>query len=298
MTNIRKTYHKATVLENISLTLHPGTCFGLIGPNGAGKSTLMKIIVGITQMDDGNVSLHDNSTINWKTKIGYVPQDVCLQDSLTAEQHLKLFGDVYQLERQQLRSQVNKILYEIGLYDLRKEKVHTFSGGMKRRLHIGCALLHDPTIIIMDEPTVGIDPQSRKNIFNLIHRLKENNRTILYSSHQIDEIEKICDDVAFIDDGEIILTDSLENLISTYTSPALYVQWEDDYTPDLLSHFDHVTKENQGWLIQADKEKRLDMVELIIADAKAQNKHIKNLSFTQQSLESIFFSLTGNALRD
>jgi len=298
ISNITKTYKRKTVLDDVSLCLHPGTCFGLIGPNGAGKSTLIKIIVGIIQMEHGNISFHHEKTINQKNKIGYIPQEVCLQETLTAKQNLFFFGKLYGFKKQELKTKIHGMLKEIGLFEQRNDKVHTFSGGMKRRLHIACALLHDPKMIIMDEPTVGIDPQSKKHIFHMIQHLKDNECTILYASHQIDEMEKICDEVAFIDDGEIILTDSVANLLSTYSTPSLYVQWEDDSNFDILDRFDNVTQEKQGWLIQTNDNNRLDVVELIIKEAKKRNIDIKQLAFTQNSLEDIFFSLTGNALRN
>src|SRR5699024_1414524 len=143
--------------------------------------------------------------------IGYVPQEVCLQETITAEQNVLCIGKLYVCKTQELISKIHDILKCIDLFEQRNDKVHRFSGGMKRRLHIACALLHEPEVIIMDEPTVGIEPQSKKHIFNLIQDLKDNECTIFYASHQIDEMEKICDDITFIDSGEVILTDSLEN---------------------------------------------------------------------------------------
>lgn len=295
---IHKTYQQTLVLDDISLALQPGQCFGLIGPNGAGKSTLMKIIVGIIHGDSGSISMHDEATDDWKNHIGYVPQEICLQDTITAEQNLTFFGELYGMERRFLDKRVQEVLHDIGLFERRKDKVGHFSGGMKRRLHIGCALLHEPTIIIMDEPTVGIDPQARQHIFNLIHTLKEKQCTIFYASHQIDEVEEICDEIAFMDKGKIILTDTLKQIIEQHTSPSLYVQWADDALPDMLKEWAHITKENEGWLIQTDTETRLDVVANIIEDAKARDAKIEQLAFTQNSLENIFFSLTGKALRD
>src|SRR5699024_4643292 len=201
-------------------------------------------------------------------------------------------------KKQELKSKIHDMLKGIGLFEQRNDKVRTFSGGMKRRLHIACALLHEPEVIIMDEPTVGIDPQSKKHIFNLIQNLKDNECTLFYCTHQTDGIEKICDDLRFIDRREVILTDSLQNLLSTYSAPSLYVQWEDNTAVEILNRFDNVTKEKQGWLIQTNDNNRLEAVELIIEDAKERNINIKQLAFTQNSLEDIFFSLTGNELRD
>src|SRR5699024_2731469 len=191
----------------------------------------------IIQIDKGTVKFHHDKTINQKEKIGYVPQDVCLQETLTAEQNLLFFVKLYGFKKQGLKSKIHDMLKGIGLFEQRNDKVRNFSGGMTRRLHIACALLHEPEIIIMDEPTVGIDPQSKKHIFNIIQDLKDNECIIFYDSHQIDEMEKNCDDITFIDSGEVILTDSLENLLSTYSTPSLYVQWEDNTAVEILNRF-------------------------------------------------------------
>lgn len=298
ITNVNKTYKKTTALRDVTITLHPGKCFGLIGPNGAGKSTLMKIIVGIIQSDAGSVSLHNKKNTNWKKGIGYVPQEVCLEETVTAEENLAFFGELYGLKKAALRSQIKATLHTIGLHARRNDKVSTFSGGMKRRLHIGCALLHEPSVVIMDEPTAGIDPQSRQHIYHLINYLKEKQCTVLYSSHYIEEVEKICDDVAFIDDGKVLLTDSMDQLIATHASPAIYIEWAKDASPSTLKKLQHVTAHKQGWLIQTDQTKRMDILAMIIQDAKENNLEVEHVAFTQSSLEDIFFTLTGKALRD
>jgi len=298
ITNVSKTYKKTTALRDVSITLQPGKCFGLIGPNGAGKSTLMKIIVGIIQSDAGSVSLHNKKNTNWKKSIGYVPQEICLEETVTAEQNLAFFGELYGLKKAALRSRIEATLHTIGLHARRNDKVSTFSGGMKRRLHIGCALLHEPSVVIMDEPTAGIDPQSRQHIYHLINHLKGKQCTVLYSSHYIEEVEKICDDVAFIDDGKVLLTDSMDQLIATHASPAIYIEWVKDASPSILKKLQHVTAHKQGWLIQTDQTKRMDILAMIIQNAKENNFEVEHVAFTQSSLEDIFFTLTGKALRD
>src|SRR5699024_487055 len=154
--NISKSYASTKALQQVSLDFQQGSCFGLVGPNGAGKSTLMKIIAGIISKDQGTIHI-DNKEKNPQGKtIGYVPQEICLSDTLTVEQNLVFFGSIYHFKGKALRNRMNTILDYIGLEDKRKKKVHTLSGGMKRRLNIGCALIHDPEIILLDEPTVGI----------------------------------------------------------------------------------------------------------------------------------------------
>lgn len=202
---VSKQYKNTKALENISLSIPNGCCFGLVGPNGAGKSTLIKIISNIIQDFEGDIQFND-SIIRKSPKqyIGYVPQEICLEQSVTAQRNLDFFGKLYGLKGKQLQERTEEVLSFIGLINRSKDKVATFSGGMKRRLNIGCALIHQPKIIIMDEPTVGIDPQSRKYIFDIINRLKKAGCTIIYTSHYMEEVEELCDQVAFIDNGKII----------------------------------------------------------------------------------------------
>lgn len=296
--NIRKTYGNEITLKNISLTIQRGTCFGIIGPNGAGKSTLMKIIVGIIQPNLGSISLQAEEEANWTDKIGYIPQEVCLEDTITAKQQLEFYGEVHRLTKKERIVRVDEVLKEVGLFDRKEDKISTFSSGMKRRLHIGCALLHQPEIILMDEPTVGIDPQSRQAIYTLIKRLVDQQCTILYSSHYIEEVEKICDDVAFMDEGEIILTNRVKQLIKNETVPQIYVEWTDAPPASLLEHIEAATPYDQGVLMETNQTTQMEHLQAIIDHTKQSQKHVAQLTFMQSSLEDIFFEYTGTTLRD
>lgn len=295
---ISKFYAKTAALQQVSLSIERGTCFGLIGPNGAGKSTLMKVIVGIIQPDAGSVTLSEKKVQDWKKMIGYIPQEVCLEDTITAKQQLEFYGDIHRLPKKIRDTRMDFILGEVGLIDRKHDKINTFSSGMKRRLHIACALLHEPQVILMDEPTVGIDPQSRQAIFDLIQRLKDKQCTILYSSHYIEEVEKICDDVAFIDDGKIIMTSRVKQLIQQHTHPQIYVEWTDAPPASILHSINDITPYKQGVLMTTSQATQIQDLQTILDHTKKAEAILDQLTFMQSSLEEIFFTYTGTALRD
>src|SRR5699024_5724939 len=169
LSHVKKSYGKHVALRGVELTIPSGSCYGLVGPNGAGKSTLLKILASVIQDYEGKVDL--NGKGDFKEIMGYVPQEICLEQTFSASNNLSFFGRIYGLKGRRLKRTVQEVLEEVGLTDRSQDKVKNFSGGMKRRLNIGCALMHRPRLIIMDEPTVGIDPQSRKYIFQMIRRL-------------------------------------------------------------------------------------------------------------------------------
>lgn len=295
---IRKSYGGTNALKPVSLKIKRGSCFGFIGPNGAGKSTLMKIIVGIIQADEGTVSLHEGKVHHWKNTIGYIPQEVCLEEMITAKQQLEFYGDIHQLAKKERDVRVEEVLRQIGLEARMHDKIATFSSGMKRRLHIGCALLHQPKVILMDEPTVGIDPQSRHAIYELIQQLKDQQCTILYSSHYIEEVERICDEVAFMDEGEIVMTDHVQQLIKNYTMPQIYVKWQDAPPASILQHIQEAKPHEQGVLIETNEATQVEHLQSIIHHTFQSGAVLEHLSFTKNSLEDIFFTYTGTILRE
>src|SRR5690625_1062195 len=174
----------------------------------------MKIIATVIQDYEGDVSFHsEKHGQQIKTTLGYIPQEICLEQTVSALQNLYYFGKIYGLKGKQLKQRAEEVLSHIGLSERGNVKVLTFSGGMKRRLNIGCALMNDPNIIIMDEPTVGIDPQSRRYIFDMITQLKQSGCTIIYASHYMEEVEQLCDEVAFIDHGKIVESGTINHLL-------------------------------------------------------------------------------------
>lgn len=294
--SITKKYQNKTVLHQVSLNISKGICYGIVGPNGAGKSTLMKIIASILSQSKGEICMEQEKlTTKHKQLIGYVPQEICLEHNVSALQNLSYFGKVYGLRGNELREKTKKILSQIGLFDHADQKVATFSGGMKRRLNIGCALMHDPTLIIMDEPTVGIDPQSRRYIFEMIDVLKKSGCTIIYTSHYMEEVERLCDEVAFIDQGKIIEEGTIDSLITKYSTPSIFVRGVNCLPTNLLRH-EKVIKEKNGCLI-TDKEP-LKIMKEIIDYCEQNNRIIDRLELVKPRLEDVFFTLTGNQLRE
>lgn len=191
------------VLNGISLKIDKGECIGLLGPNGAGKTTLISIIAGLLKPDEGFVYLSGHKPENMGSKIGLVPQEIALYPSLTARENLNYFGRMYGLGKKELASGMNFWLEELGLQEHAGKRVEDYSGGMKRRLNLIVALMHSPDLLILDEPTVGIDIHSKMVILEQLQRLNKAGMTMLYTSHQFDEAEKICNRVMILDRGQI-----------------------------------------------------------------------------------------------
>jgi ABC-2 type transport system ATP-binding protein len=217
---LSKRYGDRLAVNAISFAIAAGETVGLLGPNGAGKTTAIAMISGIARPDGGQVSLggvrvtQDANAL--KRRVGLVPQDLALYDELSAWENLQLFGGLYGLGAEHLRKRADDALALVGLAGRRNERVKTFSGGMKRRLNIAGALLHDPDLILLDEPTVGVDPQSRNAIFDNLEALKRRGKTLLYTTHYMEEAERLCDRVLILDHGRILADDSVANLMQRY----------------------------------------------------------------------------------
>jgi ABC-2 type transport system ATP-binding protein len=288
--SIDKYYGNKQVLKKASLQISEGICYGVVGPNGAGKSTLIKIIASIIQDYKGDVQFTDE-----KLRIGYVPQEIALEETVTAQENLIFFGKLYGLRGDLLRSRVKEVLSEIGLTERGKDKVRTFSGGMKRRINIGCAIMHNPKLIIMDEPTVGIDPQSRRYIFQMIEQFKKEGRTIIYASHYMEEVEQLCDEAAFIDRGQIIESGPIDRLINRHAVPAIFVKGS-NCLPDNMEGLGSVKDKDGGKLVTTNHP--LQAMERVLQHCKNLNVELERLELVKPRLEDIFFLLTGNQLRD
>jgi ABC-2 type transport system ATP-binding protein len=220
--HLNKQYHKSGKLavSDLSVDIPEGAVFGLLGPNGAGKSTTVMLLCGLTRPDSGNVSVmgldmrHHGNEI--RKKIGVAPQEIALFPSLTAGENLQYFGRMYGLSSKYVREQTKKFLHIFGLTEKSGKQVHTFSGGMKRRLNLMAALLHEPKLVILDEPTAGVDVQSRNMILNYLSELKANGTSIIYTSHVLEEAERICSHLAIIDEGKLITTGTLQSVMSKH----------------------------------------------------------------------------------
>jgi ABC-2 type transport system ATP-binding protein len=216
---LRKSFGAVQAVDGLSFDVKPGECFGLLGPNGAGKTTTIHMIVGALHPDSGEVRIlgdKDPTRPSVRSKLGVAPQSLALYQDLTGEENLAFFGKLYRLSGPRLRERVEMALEFAGLTSRRKDRISAYSGGMQRRLNLVCGLLHEPPVLLMDEPTVGVDPQSRNLIFENIEALKRLGRTILYTTHYMEEAERLCDRVAIMDQGKILALDTVGALLRTH----------------------------------------------------------------------------------
>lgn len=305
--DVTKSYGRQKVLQNVSFEIMEGELFGLLGPNGAGKSTLIDILTGIQSMDSGDIFINGKSIKTDKVEIrkhlGLVPQDIALLEELNAVDNLEYFGGLYGLAGQELKSQIEKLLEVAGLTDKKKEKVKNYSGGMKRRLNIAVAMLHNPSILILDEPTVGVDAQSRQHIFDYIQSLAEQGTTILYTSHYMEEIETLCKRVFILDLGEEVAygtKEEVKKLVGHTQTVALTLDRVPDGFDEVLKNSENgiqfVTVDGQDVELTIDQT-IFSMMKLIEQVEQAQLV-IKSVNVKETTLEEAFLQLTGKTLRD
>jgi len=305
--NITKRFNDKLILDNISFHVKTGDIFGLIGPNGAGKSTLINIMSGIIKPNSGDIKLGGysilNNVVEAKNMIGLVPQELALMDVLSAYDNLMYFGAYYGLSGKLLKDRINMALSVTGLAARKKDKVKKFSGGMKRRLNLAAAIMHKPRILIMDEPTVGVDPQSRNCIFEFIRKInKEDGTTIIYTSHYMEEVEALCNNIFILDLGNEVAYGSkseIKAMSSVHGTIRLKI---DDFNEQLLlrlrelSGIKDVFFENEEIKIFID-ESKFKIEDLLMLFSK-ENKKIKSFNLEEASLEEVFLSITGKKLRD
>jgi ABC-2 type transport system ATP-binding protein len=219
--NVRKTYGSLVAVDDVSFTVEAGRLIGLLGPNGAGKTTTVSMIAGLISPERGEVLVGGNplrgDTDPLKRKIGLVPQDLALYDDLSARENLRYFGALYGLSGSALESAMSSVMTLVGLADRVRDRVKTFSGGMKRRLNLAAGLLHDPEILLLDEPTVGVDPHSRNAIFDNLEELKRRGKALLYTTHYMEEVERLADRIVIIDNGKVVANDTLTGLYAGVT---------------------------------------------------------------------------------
>lgn len=305
--NITKRFKDKLVLDNISFDIEEGEIFGLIGPNGAGKSTLINIITNLMMADSGDVFIEGKNllkdTIYIKSIIGLVPQELAIIEQLTPYDNLEYFGYLYGLSGKLLKDRINEALEFSGLVDVKKKKISKLSGGMKRRLNIAIAILNHPKILILDEPTVGVDPQSRNHIFDFIKKLsKENNTTIIYTSHYMEEVEHLCSKIFIIDEGKEIAygtQDYLKSLV--FSNKKVHIKI-DKLSAELLFNLRNlkgvislVENENMDISLVVDDDFSLSNAISLVEDA---DSTISEINYEVPSLEDVFLNLTGKNLRD
>lgn len=300
--NLSKSFGAIDALKNLSLSAETGSFFGLLGPNGAGKSTFMSIVSGFLRHDSGTLHIEGEplapESLDQKKLIGLAPQHIALYNELSAESNLSLFGKLYGLSGKTLATRIDYALEIAQLNDRRKSIVKEFSGGMKRRLNIAAALLHQPKILLCDEPTVGVDPQSRNAIFDTLSELNRNGMTIVYSTHYMEEAERLCDMIAIIDKGEILRLGDLDTLleelppINTITARA--VSLSASHRAELEA-FGSVREDATALLIEPSEGFLLSR---FYGWVEERELDARDFHIGRPSLENLFLLLTGRELRE
>lgn len=304
--SLRKSYGSKVAVDGVSFTVAKGETIGLLGPNGAGKTTTVSMIAGLTRQDSGEVLIDgrrlQGDTDPVKSKIGLVPQDLALYDELSAGDNLQFFAALYDISGSKAKQVIAEALTLVGLADRAKDKVGTFSGGMKRRVNLAAALLHDPDILLLDEPTVGVDPQSRNAIFENLETLKARGKTLVYTTHYMEEAERLCDRLVVIDHGKVIADDTLRGLYRLLpVTNILEVELDDASGLDLarLRELPNVTSaEISGSVLKAGVRDLSTGAPGILQWLTAQGRTYQHVVSERPSLETVFLSLTGRSLRD
>lgn len=304
--NITKRFNDKLVLDNISYGVKEGEIFGFIGPNGAGKSTLINIMTSLLTPDSGTIKIcgYDilKEPIKAKECIGYVPQELALMEELNAYDNLEFFGALYGLKGKVLKERIAEALKVTGLEETKKQKVKKFSGGMKRRLNIAVAILHHPKVLILDEPTVGVDPQSRNHIFSFVKSIcKDWGTTVIYTSHYMEEIEELCKRVFIIDLGkEISYGDREEIKASVFSNNKVIIETQEISGETIMKlkdveGIDKVSDKDNVLTLTIDSKFKLASVLSLL---EKESVNIKKISYEEAKLEDVFLSLTGKTLRD
>ncbi len=302
---LRCIYGSVVAVDDLSFTAQPGEIFGLLGPNGAGKTTTIACICGLLKPTAGRVSVMGHDTVadgrRARQALGVVPQEVALYDDLSAIENLSYWGGAHQMSGAGLRNRVQEVLELIGLADRAREPVARFSGGMKRRLNFACAIVHRPKVLLLDEPTVGVDPQSRVRLLELTRDLARQGATVLYTTHYMEEAESLCDRVVIIDHGRILAQGTLPELRALLGERDL-VRLSGAFHPDRVRQvfsgdgIDVVqVDESVVTLSLQDASSRLPSIFAMLSTAESE---IRGTRLTQPSLESLFIKLTGKELRE
>lgn len=290
---VTKRFGALTAVDNVSFAIRSGEIFGLLGPNGAGKSTTINMMVGAVRPDSGRIRYDGNldpAQPSARRKLGNAPQALAIYEELTAEENLAFFGRLYGLHGGHLKDRVNYAVDLAGLAERRRDLVAKYSGGMKRRLNLACALVHEPQVLFFDEPTVGVDPQSRNLIFEKIESLRSDGKTVIYTTHYMEEAQRLCDRVAIIDHGRILDLDTVKQLIDKHGGSAVVIA-ELEARPDAAVTLPGVL---EGLELRFESHQPF-------ADIAALNSRgisFRTLHVQRPDLESVFLNLTGRRLRD
>ena len=303
---LRKTFGDRAAVDDVGFVIETGETYGLLGPNGAGKTTTISMLCGLLERDSGEVEVAgrrvDIDTPDARRAIGYVPQDLAIYPDLTARENLQFFARLYELSKDSAKVRIDEVLDVVGLRDRADDRTEEFSGGMKRRLNIGIGLLHKPQLLVLDEPTVGVDPQSRNAILASVEALSDLGMAVLYTTHYMEEAERLCDRVGIIDQGKIIAEGTRRELVRTVGHrdrvsfdvsgyPGTIAQTLQD-----LERVEDVSTREHG--IEVIVEGAAEMLPKLIEVVSSNGVAIKGVEVTEPDLEAVFLHLTGRALRD
>ena len=302
LNNVTISFKTIKALNDVSLAIKEGEFFGLLGPNGAGKTTLMNILIGYLSADSGSVYINgeevSDNELKFRSELGFVPQSVALYGDLSAEENLKFFGSLYNMDSSVLKKNISEYLNAVGLYERRKDTVKNFSGGMKRRLNLITALLHRPKVLLCDEPTVGVDPQSRNAIFDFLEKLNKEGLTIVYTTHYMEEAERLCNRVAVIDNGNIIALGTTDELLKLLPVKGhIYVSKNNlpDSFKEEFKRFGRIASNSDKYEIKLNEGTKLSEFIKALEESRI---GIENLTLQKPTLEELFLHLTGRRLRD
>jgi ABC-2 type transport system ATP-binding protein len=304
--NLHKSFGETKAVQGVDFNVEQGEIYSLLGPNGAGKTTTISMLSCLLRPDEGDARVMGNSIkenqMGVKSLLGVVPQEIALYEDLSARENLTFWGKMYGLRGGALKARVEEVLEIIGLQDRAKERVGKYSGGMKRRVNIGVALLHKPQVIYMDEPTVGIDPQSRRNILDSVVDLKKQGMTVLYTTHYMEEAEELSDHIGIVDHGKMIANgthDELVKLVGEQTRIDLTLDTQASEVMDAwrsVEGVSQVSAENgQITVLVGDSNEVLPRLFDVTNRLSAR---ITSVNIQEPNLETVFLHLTGRALRD
>ena len=307
--NLVKNYGELCAVDNLSFAVKTGEIFGLLGPNGAGKSTTLSVITSLSDFDKGEIFINGfdirNDMIKIMQLIGMVPQDIAVYDHLSALDNVKFFASLYGHSGSELNKSAKEALDFVGLSDRMKMKPKQMSGGMKRRLNIACGIAHAPKLIVMDEPTVGVDAQSREHILKSIQTLRERGTTVIYTSHYMNEVEEICDRIAIVDKGHLVASGTKSELVSLVTD-VQSIYFDSKLSSDMeasqlkkklstMPDVKAVAIDNN--IIRIDVSIEKNTMNIILQQVLSMGLPIKNIKTEVPNLDTMFLTLTGHELR-
>ena len=306
VSDLHKDFGSTKAVDGVSFRVEQGEVFGLLGPNGAGKSTTISMVSTLIPPTKGEILFEGRNIFaepkSLRQKLGVVPQDIALYPTLSGYENLRFWGSMYGLKGEGLKKRIEEVAEIIGLNGRLKDRVDKYSGGMKRRLNIGAALLHKPELLIMDEPTVGIDPQSRNHILDTVLELNRQGMTIIYTSHYMEEVEYLCSRICIMDQGRIIASgtqDELVELIKGETQVSLKL---DKLDKDILVRLRSISGVTKAELVLDEIAISGENVDIVLADIIAKvtenGRRISSIDVKKPNLEAVFLRLTGKALRD